>query len=178
MLHTFVLRINSCIFIYWDTRQSFRQQLHFDTRSHQIITVRAMLGKLISLMMMILITPLVLVNTRVERTRRSIIMDRGYHTNNCVGSLKLITNTDSHTFTMNMTMVLVRNIARVVVEGSCCGTIYSGLRYRGRSHRIESQGEFLTRIRKVKSVILNNCWLTDRFLPILISKQSMITIRI
>ena len=93
----------------------------------------------------------------LRRSERSVMVDGRHGTKQCVGSLKLVTNTESKIFTMSMARMLVRNIARVVVEGSCCGTIYSGLRYRGRSHRIESQGEFLTRIRKVKSVILNNC---------------------
>ena len=91
------------------------------------------------------------------RSKRSVMTDRGHFNKDCVGNLKLVTNTESKTFMMSMARVLVKNIARVVVKGSCCCTIYSGLNYRGRSHSITKPGEFLTRIRKVKSLILKNC---------------------
>ena len=95
--------------------------------------------------------------TSLRRSRRSVMADRGYMGDECVGRLKLVTNTETRSFNMSMARVLVKNIARVVMEGSCCGTIYSGMNYRGKSHRINRPGEFLTRVRKAKSVVLRNC---------------------
>merc|ERR1712142_864380 len=93
----------------------------------------------------------------LRRSERSVMVDGRHGTKQCVGSLKLVTNTESKIFTMSMARMLVRNIARVVVEGSCCGTIYSGAGYKGRSHRISRPGEVIMRVRRVKSVILSNC---------------------
>ena len=93
----------------------------------------------------------------MRRRRRSVMTDRGYMGEECVGRLKLVTNRETRTFKMSMARVLVKNIARVVMEGSCCGTIYSGMNYRGKSHRINRPGDFLTRVRKAKSVVLRNC---------------------
>jgi hypothetical protein len=93
----------------------------------------------------------------LRRSRRSVMTDRGYMGEECVGRLKLITNTETKAFNMSMARVLVKNIARVVMEGSCCGTIFSGANYRGKSHRINRPGEFRTRVRKAKSVLLRNC---------------------
>ena len=95
--------------------------------------------------------------TSLRRSRRSVMTDRGHEGEECVGRLKLITNTETRLFKMSMARVLVKNIARVVMEGSCCGTIYSGVNYRGKSHRINRPGEFLTMVRKAKSVLLRNC---------------------
>ena len=78
----------------------------------------------------------------LRRIRRSVMTDRGYEEEKCVGKLKLVTKKETETFTMSMTRVLVKNIARVVVEGSCCVTIYSGVNYKGKSHRIHKPGKF------------------------------------
>eukprot|EP00092_Neocalanus_flemingeri_P051615 GFUD01060119.1.p2 GENE.GFUD01060119.1~~GFUD01060119.1.p2 ORF type:complete len:111 (+),score=29.57 GFUD01060119.1:72-404(+) len=91
------------------------------------------------------------------RRRRSVINDGGHVETECVGNLRLVTNAKTETFSTSMSRVLVRDIARVVVEGSCCGVIYSGVNYRGRSHSINRPGEFLTRVRHVKSVVLRRC---------------------
>ena len=112
---------------------------------------------MMSRQLLLLIVLITTVMTNLLRKKRSIIEDGGNHTNNCVGSLQLVTNTETIIFTKNMTRVLVKNIARVVVEGTCCATIYSGRHYRGRSDGLSGQGEFLTRLRKVKSVILTSC---------------------
>ena len=107
------------------------------------------------LILMILIT---LVMSSLARKKRSIIGDdRGNYTNNCVGSLQLITSTGTTILTMSMTSMLVKNIARVVVQGTCCATIYSGRYYRGKSRRLSGQGEFFTMFRRVRSVRLTNC---------------------
>ena len=74
-----------------------------------------------------------------------------------MGRLKLVTNTETRTFKMSMARVLVKNISRVVMEGSCCGTIFSGLNYKGKRHRIHKPRELRTRVRKAKSVLLRNC---------------------
>ena len=58
---------------------------------------------------------------------------------------------------MSLARVLVKNIAKVMMEGSCCGTIYSMVNYRGKSHKINRPGEFLSRVRKAKSVLLKKC---------------------
>ena len=93
----------------------------------------------------------------LRRSRRSVIRDGGHVGADCVGNLRLVTNTGIETFTMSMTRVLVRDIARVVVEGSCCGTIYSRVNYRGRSHSINRPGEFLTGVPRARSVVLRRC---------------------
>ena len=93
----------------------------------------------------------------LRRIRRSVMTDRGYEGEKCVGKLKLVAKKETETFTMSMTRVLVKNIARVVVEGSCCVTIYSGVNYKGKSHRIHKPGKFLIKVRKAKSVLLRNC---------------------
>ena len=95
--------------------------------------------------------------TNLRRSRRSVMTDRGNTGEKCVGKLKLVTKKETKTFNMSMARVLGKNIARVVMEGSCCGNIYSGVNYRGKSHRISRPGEFLTRVRKAKSVVLRNC---------------------
>ena len=83
--------------------------------------------------------------------------DRGYEEEKCVGKLKLVAKKETETFTMSMTRVLVKNIARMVIKGSCCATIYSGVNFKGRSHSIHKPGELRTRVRKAKSVLLRNC---------------------
>ena len=93
----------------------------------------------------------------LRRSRRSVMTDGGHMGEQCVGNLKLVTNTETQTFNMSMARVLVRGIARVVVEGSCCGTIYSRVNYRGKSHSLNRPGEFLTRVRQAKSVVFRNC---------------------
>jgi hypothetical protein len=95
--------------------------------------------------------------TSLRRSRRSVMTDRGYMGEECVGRIKLVTNTETKISKMSMARVLVKNIARVVMEGSCCGTIYSRVNYRGKSHSIHKPGEFLSRVRKAKSVVLRNC---------------------
>ena len=74
-----------------------------------------------------------------------------------MGSLGLVTRGEKKTFHRSMKRLFVKNIARVVVEGSCCGTIYSRINYRGKNHSIDSPGEFLTEVRRVKSVVLRRC---------------------
>ena len=97
------------------------------------------------------------VSCNLERSRRSIMTDGGKVTKECIGNLKLVTKTKTNTFTMSMARMMVKSIARVVVEGSCCATIYSGAKYKGRSHRISSPGEFFIKMRRVRSVILSSC---------------------
>ena len=53
----------------------------------------------------------------LRRSRRSVMTDRGHMGEECVGRLKLVTNTETRTFSMSMARVLVKNIARVVMEG-------------------------------------------------------------
>ena len=96
-------------------------------------------------------------STSLRRSRRSIVTDGGHLGDKCAGNLKLVTTTETRTFNKSMARVMVKNISRVVVEGSCCGTIYSGVKFRGKSHSITKPGKFRTRVQKAKSVILRNC---------------------
>ena len=92
-----------------------------------------------------------------RRSRRSVITDGGHLGGKCEGTLKLVTKTETKAFNMSLARLMVKNIARVVVEGSCCGTIYSRINFRGKSQSIKRPGNFLTRVRKAQSVVLRNC---------------------
>ena len=48
--------------------------------------------------------------TNLSRSKRSVMTDRGHMGEKCVGRLKLVTNTETRTFSMSMARVLVKNI--------------------------------------------------------------------
>jgi hypothetical protein len=93
----------------------------------------------------------------LRRSRRSVMTDRGHTEEKCLGISKLVAKKETNFFKMSVPRVLVKKISRVVMEGSCCVTIYSRVNYQGKSHSIQKPGEFLTRVSKAKSVLLRKC---------------------
>ena len=86
-----------------------------------------------------------------------MMTDGGHMEEKCLGKLKLVAKKETQTFKMSMARVFVKNISRVLMEGSCCGSIFSGVNYRGKSHSIHKPGEFRTRVGRAKSVLLRKC---------------------
>ena len=75
----------------------------------------------------------------------------------CVGSLKLVTTDRTHIVRISESRLNIKNVKQVVVEGSCCGSIYFKKNFRGRSTSWDRAGLIKTSLWRVKSVRLRGC---------------------
>merc|ERR1711872_1003182 len=80
----------------------------------------------------------------------------------CVGSLKLVTTDRTHIVRISESRLNIKNVKQVVVEGSCCGSIYFKKNFRVRSTSWDRAGLIKSSLWRVKSVRLRMHWLKER----------------
>merc|ERR1711915_732758 len=93
----------------------------------------------------------------VRRNSRSVMTDRGSANAKCIGILKILTPTKTHILTESVARLNIKEVVQVMVEGSCCGRIYFKRNFRGRHKSWNRAGLVKSKLRRVKSVRIEQC---------------------
>merc|ERR1712083_320424 len=93
----------------------------------------------------------------VRRNTRSVMTDGGSANAKCIGILKILTPTKTHILRESVAQLNIKEVVQVKVEGSCCGRIYFRRNFRGRHKSWNRAGLVKSKLRRVKSVRLEQC---------------------
>merc|ERR1711915_1005775 len=93
----------------------------------------------------------------VRKNTRSVMTDGGSANAKCIGILKFSTPTKTHILRDSVAHLNIKGVIQVMVEGSCCGKIYFKKNFRGRHKSWNRAGLVESRLRRVKSVRLEQC---------------------
>merc|ERR1712215_432651 len=93
----------------------------------------------------------------VRRNTRSVMTDGGSANAKCIGILKILTPTKTHILRESVAQLNIKEVVQVMVEGSCCGRIYFKRNFRGRHKSWNRAGLVESKVRRVKSVRIEQC---------------------
>merc|ERR1711872_586483 len=93
----------------------------------------------------------------VRRKTRSVMTDGGSANAKCIGILKILTPTKTHILRKSVARLNIKEVMQVMVEGSCCGRIYFKRNFRGRHKSWKRAGLVEFKLRKVRSVRIEQC---------------------
>merc|ERR1711915_786835 len=93
----------------------------------------------------------------VRRNTRSVMTDGGFANAKCIGILKILTPTRTHILKESVARLNIKEVMKVIVEGSCCGRIYLKRNFSGRHKSWKRAGLVESKLRRVKSVRIEQC---------------------